>query len=345
MNILITGASGFIGSFLCEESLKRRYNVWAGIRKRSSRKWLQNEWLKFVILDMANKDILYQQLLNYKKKNGRWDVIIHAGGATKCLHKEDFIKNNFECTKNLVETLEELDMMPNQFLYLSSLSVLGPELNESNPQPNTAYGESKLMTEEWLSTKIENTDCVQEEDNGTSTDKGNTKYTIFRPTGVYGPREKDYFLMVKSINNHYDFAVGFDPQQITFVYVKDLVDAILSSIGNEKSYGKTYAVSDGDVHSSRDFSDLIQKELGKRFVLHITAPLFLLKMVCNVGDWWSKVTGKISTLNKDKYNILSQRDWNCNITPIKEDLGYEPKYNLERGVKETINWYKENKWI
>lgn len=327
MNILITGASGFIGSFLCEESLKHQYKVWAGIRKSSSRKWLQNEWLNFAILDLANKDELYKQLNGYKSKIGRWDVIVHAGGATKCLSKEEFEKNNFECTRNLVETLQDLGMMPNQFLYLSSLSVLGKELDENNPKPNTGYGESKLMSERWLM------------------DRKIDGLTIFRPTGVYGPREKDYFLMVKSINNHYDFAVGFKPQHITFVYVKDLVNAIFSSIGNEKAYGKVYAISDGEVYSSREFSDLIQKELNKRFVLHITAPLCVLKLVCKIGDWWSRKTGKISTLNKDKYNILSQRDWRCNITPVQEDLGYEPKYKLERGVKETINWYKDNKWI
>lgn len=327
MNILITGASGFIGSFLCEESLKRQYKVWAGIRKGCSRKWLQNEWLNFAILDLANKDVLYKQLNSYKNKIGRWDVIVHAGGATKCLSKEEFMRNNFECTKNLVETLQELEMMPKQFLYLSSLSVLGKDVDENNPKPNTGYGESKLMSERWLM------------------DRQIDGLTIFRPTGVYGPREKDYFLMVKAINNHYDFAVGFSPQHITFVYVKDLVNVVMSAIGNERAYGKVYAISDGEVYNSRDFSDLIQKELDKRFVLHITAPLSVLKLVCNIGDWWSKTTGNISTLNKDKYNILSQRDWRCNITPVQEDLGYEPKYKLERGVKETINWYKDNKWI
>lgn len=326
MNVLITGASGFIGSFLCEEALRRRYTVWAGMRSKSSRKWLQNEWLNFVTLDMTDTDILCKQLTSFKEKHGKWDVIIHAGGATKCLNKEDFIKNNFECTKNLVETLEQLDMLPQQFLYLSSLSVLGPNLDESNPQPNTAYGESKLMSEEWLRTK-------------------NLNLTIFRPTGVYGPREKDYFMMVQSINNHYDFAVGFTPQVITFVYVQDLVNAILSAIGNEKANGKTYAVSDGQEYSSRTFSDLVQKELGKSLVLHVTAPLFLLKIICNIGDFWSRITGNILTLNKDKYNILSQRDWRCDITPIKEDLGYSPQWNLERGVKASVQWYKENKWL
>lgn len=326
MNILITGASGFIGSTLCEESLKHRYTVWAGMREKSSRKWLQNEWLNFVTLDLSDKDTLAQQLTAFKQKKGKWDVIIHAGGSTKCVHKEEFIKNNYECTKNLVETLEQLDMLPEQFLYLSSLSVLGPNLDESNPQPNTAYGESKLMSEEWLKTK-------------------NLNLTIFRPTGVYGPREKDYLMMMKSIKNHYDFAVGFKPQIITFVYVQDLVNAIFSAIGNEKANGKTYAVTDGEEYSSRTFSDLVQKELGKSCVLHITAPLFLLKMICKLGDFWSRLTGKVQTLNNDKYNILSQRDWRCDITPIKEDLGYLPQWNLERGVKASIKWYKDNKWL
>jgi len=361
MKVLITGASGFIGSFLCDESLHRRFRVWAGIRSRSSRKWLQSEWLNFVTLDMTNTDTLYQQLNSFKQKQGKWDVIIHAGGATKCLNKEDFIANNFECTKNLVETLEQLDMLPQQFLYLSSLSVLGPSLDESNPQPNTAYGESKLMSENYLKDKfasLENSPhTLLPNENSTLALlpsensahalplRGSGGLTIFRPTGVYGPREKDYLMMMKSIKHHYDFAVGFKPQIITFVYVQDLVNAILSAIGNEKSYGKTYAVSDGNSYSSRAFSDLIQKELDKRFVLHITAPLFILKAVCNIGDLWSRLTGKISTLNKDKYNILSQRDWQCDITPIKEDLGYEPQWDLERGVKESVKWYKENKWL
>ena len=327
MNVLITGASGFIGSFLCEESLRRRYAVWAGMRTKSSRKYLQNEWLNFITLDLTDTNTLSRQLASFKQKHGKWDVIIHAGGATKCLHKEEFVANNFDCTRNLVESLESMDMMPEQFLYLSSLSVLGPGLDENNPQPNTAYGESKLMSENYLK------------------EKGISGLTIFRPTGVYGPREKDYFTMVKSIDNHIDFAAGFDPQVITFVYVRDLVNAILSAIGNENAYGKTYAVSDGEEYSSRTYSDLVQKELGRHCVLHIKAPLFILKMVCNVGDFWSRMTGRLSTLNKDKYNILSQRDWRCDITPIKEDLGYAPEWNLERGVKESVKWYIDNKWL
>ena len=339
MKILITGASGFIGSFLCEEGLKRGMETWAGMREHSSRRWLTDKQLKFATLDMTDAIRLKEQLSAYQQEVGRWDVIIHAAGATKCLKREDFDLHNFQCTKNLVNTLKDLDMMPDQFLYVSSLSVLGPIREELNadgtyndmvasdiPQPNTAYGESKVKSEEFL--------------------KGIDGVTIFRPTGVYGPREKDYFMMAKSIKQHIDFAVGYKKQVITFVYVRDLVGAIFAAIGKaDVANGKTYLVSDGHNYDSRAFSDLIQKELDAKNVLHIKAPLWLLWVICAVAEGFSKLTNKPSTLNGDKYRIMCQRNWQCDISPLKEDLGFTPEWPLERGVKECMDWYKDNKWI
>lgn len=346
MNILITGASGFIGSFLCEEALGRGMSTWAGMRKHSSRKWLQHEKLRFAFLDMTDPSVLRQQLECYKKKIGRWDVIIHAAGATKCLHRDDFFKHNYECTRNLVEALDALGMLPDQFLYLSSLSVLGPihedvradgtyaDMTDTDePQPNTAYGESKVKSEKYLEEKRAKTE-------------GSFCYTVFRPTGVYGPREKDYFMMAQSIKNHIDFAVGYKRQVITFVYVRDLVAAIFAAIGKrDVANGKTYCVSDGRNYSSRAFSDLIQKELGVKQVLHITAPLWLLRGISAVAELLSHITSRPSTLNGDKYRIMRQRNWQCDISPIKADLGYEPQWPLERGVKECMAWYRDNGWL
>jgi len=176
MKILITGASGFIGSFLCEEGLKRGMETWAGMREHSSRRWLQQERLNFAFLDLTDADRLRTQLAKYKEKVGRWDVIVHAAGATKCLHREDFFLHNYDCTRNLVNTLDELDMLPEQFLYVSSLSVLGPigeKMNadgtyndmtaDDTPQPNTAYGESKVRSEQFLAEKrIKTRLCLEE---------------------------------------------------------------------------------------------------------------------------------------------------------------------------------------
>lgn len=308
--VLITGASGFIGSFLCEESLNKGFETWAVMRKTSDKRWLQYDGLNFIVLDLTDKSGLKEQL---NESGIKFDVVIHAAGATKCLNKEEFDYHNYRCTCNLVEVLTELDLMPDQFIYLSSLSAIY----------GSSYGESKLKTENWLKSK---------------------GAVIFRPTGVYGPREKDYFLMVKSIKKHIDFSVGCKPQRLTFVYVKDLAGAIFAAINKGVKDG-IFNVTDGEVYSSRTFSDLIQKELNKKCVLHITAPLWFLKVISIISEDISKLTGKPSTLNRDKYKIMSQRDWTCDITPMKEILDYNPQWKLHDGVKETIEWYKKENWI
>ncbi len=333
-NILITGASGFIGSFLVEGALERGFKTWAGIRKSSSRKYLQNPSIHFIELDFNTQEGLKKSLKDHKEKNGKFDIIIHCAGVTQCKNKNDFIRINYEQTKFFVDSLNELDMTPNQFLFISTLSVFGPIKEKSflpieetdTPQPNTAYGISKLKTEQYLKSLP------------------HFPYLIFRPTGVYGPREKDYFMMAQSIKKHLDFSVGFKPQDITFVYVKDLVDAVFLGIEKNKTQ-RSYFVTDGGSYSSRTFSNLIQKELGVTFLVHIKCPLFLLKVISLFAEFFAKCLGKSSTLNTDKYKIMKQRNWKCNQTPIIEELGYQPKYNLERGVKETIDWYKKEKWI
>ena len=97
--------------------------------------------------------------------------------------------------------------------------------------------------------------------------------------------------------------------------------------------------------SSRSFSDLIQSELGDPFVIHIKSPLFVLKVISLCAEFLSGLMKKTSTLNSDKYKIMKQRNWQCDISPTVEELGYEPKYKLDRGVKEAVSWYKDEKWI
>ena len=292
MKILITGASGFIGSFIAEEALSRGLEVWVAVRKSTNRKYLKDERINFLELNLGNVEQLKTVLADHT-----FDYVVHAAGATKCIKAEDFFKVNTEGTKNFVNALKATNQPMKRFVYLSSLSVFGairekmPHteiLDTDTPQPNTAYGKSKYEAEKWL---------FQQD---------NLPLVVLRPTGVYGPRETDYFLMAKSIKGHSDFAVGYDRQDITFIYVKDLVQAVFKSMEH---------------------------------------PIWVLRIVTAVGDRWMKMTGKMSALNNDKFNILKQRNWMCDITPAKRDMDFKPEYNLERGVKEAITWYKENGWL
>lgn len=346
MKILITGASGFIGSFLVEEGLSRRMQVWAGMRHTSSKKYLTDGNICFVELDLARPVALARQLQQCKDEFGGWDYVVHAAGATKCRHPEDFFRTNTEGTKNLVETLRALDMVPRRFVFVSSLSVYGavrerpvrkpdaaspwvyaPIREDDRPMPNTAYGRSKLQAEAFLKTL-----------------PADFPYVILRPTGVYGPREKDYFLMAQSIKQHTDFAVGYRPQEITFIYVKDLVQAVYRALEADVAR-RAFFLSDGEVYDSVRFSELIRHELGDPWVLRIKAPLWLLRAVCAVSGTVCGWMGRTSTLNTDKYHILSQRNWQCDIEPARRELGYVPEYPLERGVKEAIAWYRKEGWL
>lgn len=348
MTILVTGASGFIGSFIVSEGIEKGFEVWAGMRGTSSKGYLTDERIKFAQLDLSNAEKLKFQLLDYKAQMGGkgWDYVVHAAGATKCLEPSDFYRTNTQGTQNLIDALKVSDMVPKRFVFVSSLSIFGaireepvrtptsdnpwiysPILLTDTPNPNTIYGKSKLKAEEYLQ------------------QQKNFPYTILRPTGVYGPREKDYFLMAKSIVGHTDFAVGYKPQEITFVYMLDVVQAIYKCIDAEAAENKAYFLSDGQVYHSRRFSDLLQQELGNPWVLHIKAPLWFLKAVCWVSGRISKLTGKMNALNDDKYHILRQRNWQCDIKPACRDFGYNPQWTLEKGVAASVKWYRENGWL
>lgn len=323
--------------------------VWAGMRRTSSSQYLRDERLRFAQLDLADYDRLREQLRQYKQQMGGngWDYVVHAAGATKSLSREGFFRTNTEGTRNLVRALMAEGMTPRRFVFVSSLSIFGairetpypyqPILGTDTPRPNTAYGESKWEAEQFLQTLTNEV--------GLDREQGGFPYVVLRPTGVYGPRERDYYIMAKSIRQHVDFAVGYRPQDITFVYVSDVVQAVFKAMDAPDAVGRAYFLSDGQVYNSRAFSDLLQQELGNPWVLHIKAPLWFLRLVCAVNGTVCRWLGKLTTLNLDKYHILAQRNWQCDIEPARRDLGYEPQVTLAEGVRRSVAWYKKEGWL
>ncbi|MBS5978170.1 NAD(P)-dependent oxidoreductase [Dysgonomonas sp. Marseille-Q5470] len=332
--ILITGASGFIGSFLVEKALEEGYETWAGVRKSSSREYLKDDRIQFLDLNFGDKNKLKEQLSHFKKKFGMFDYVVHNAGVTKCLDAEDFDKINFRYTANLIDALREVEAVPDKFVLMSSLSAFGVGDEENytpikitdTPNPNTAYGKSKLKAECYLRSMDD------------------FPYIILRPTGVYGPREKDYFLMLKTVKSGLDVGAGFKPQHLTFIYVKDLVDAVFLALKTELK-NKAYFVADGDVYTDKEYTQLVKQVIEKKRVLSLKVPLWILKAVSIVAESISRITKKPSTLNRDKYIIMKQRNWECDITPLVNDLGFTAKYNLNDGLEESVSWYKENGWL
>lgn len=335
MKILITGASGFIGGFLVQEALARGYETWAGVRSTSSRSNLQDERIRFIDLKYNDPEALTAQLAEFVRNEGPWDYIIHNAGLTKTLDKRDFFRVNAGYTHHFIQALAKADCQPRKFLLMSSLSSYGkgdektfrPILLDDPQLPDTAYGKSKLEAENYVRSQ------------------SYFPYVILRPTGVYGPGEKDYFMEIQSIRSGLDLAVGFVPQRITFIYVKDLATVAFLALENETIRNRQYFVADGDVYTDESFARLIQELLQKKRVLHARIPMGLVQIACLCSEWIGKRMKKSMTLNTDKYIILKQRNWICDVTPLQDELHFTPAYPLRRGLEESIEWYRKEGWL
>ena len=265
---------------------------------------------------------------------GRWHYIVHNLGVTKSTNYLDFERVNYGYLRAFVDALQVTNMTPDVFLMMSSLSVMGPGDEKTYkpisatdvPLPNTYYGVSKLKAETYLQ----------------SID--GFPYTIFRCTGVYGPHERDYYLMIKSIKRGFDFSVGFSKQMLTFIYVRDLVTGVMDAL-ERGPLRKAYFISEDKAYTQQEFRKIVCEELGKKFVIPVTCPLWLVKIVCHVAEWVGKVTLKASTLNRDKFKILKQRNWQCDTSDARRDFNFNPKYPLREGIREAIAWYREAGWL
>lgn len=331
--ILVVGAGGFIGGFIAKEALRRGFDTWVAVRASTSRRYLDDERLHFVELDYDDVDAMELTLEQALPNPAGWDYIIWNLGATKAANFMIFNQVNFVYPRNFVELLRRRNWVPQKFLYMSSLSAIGPgdEKNytplsaQTVPNPNTRYGLSKIKTETYLETLTD------------------FPWIIFRPTGVYGPHEKDYLLMIKTIDAHWDVSMGFRRQLLTFIYVDDLVEAMYQALESPNTVRRKYIISEDRAYSQKDFRTLVAKALGHKVVIPLKLPMWVVYVASVLCEKWAGVSGKTSTLNRDKFKIMRQRNWSCDISDAKRDFGFQPKFSLERGVAATVEAYLKDK--
>ena len=331
--VLVVGAGGFAGGFIVAEGLRRGYEVWAGVRSTTSRQWLADDRIRFIEFDFDKAYTIAEKLKEALPEGEKWDYIIYNLGATKVIRYLDFNRINYEYLRDFTNALKLANKVPEKFLYMSSLSAMGPKdekgyspmTEEMIPTPNTRYGSSKLKAEV----------CLQ---------STGIPYIIFRATGIYGPRDKDYFLMFESVGKGFDFSVGFRRQALTFIYVEDLARAIYSAL--EKSpVGEIYNISEPRSYSQKEFRKICAKEIGKKMVVPVRVPVWGLKVVSVIAEKIGMLRLKPSTLNSDKYHIMKQRNWNADVSKAEREFGFRADVDLEEGVRRSVEWYRKEGWM
>ncbi len=331
--MLVVGAGGFAGGFLVEEGLKRGYEMWAGVRASTSRKYLADSRIKFLELDFDEPETLARALSESLPEGEKWDWIVYNLGATKCLSFSDFSKINYEYLRNFTDALTASGKVPGKLLYMSSLSAVGPGdekdytpfTEKMIPHPNTRYGASKLKAEMQLA-------------------MSGIPYIVFRATGIYGPRDKDYFLMFEAIKKGVDFSVGYKKQLLSFIYVEDLARAVYDALEKAPT-GEVYNIAEPRTYTQKEFREIASEAVGRKHVLAVSMPLWGVRVVSFVAEKWGVARMKPSTLNRDKFNIMKQRNWAVDVSKARKMFGFDPKVDLREGVKRSVAWYKQEGWI
>lgn len=322
--VLITGASGFVGFHLVNEALHNNLEVYAAVRKSSDVSHLKGLNIHYTYPDFDNIEALIKEL-----EEKQYAYIIHAAALTKAKTQQDYNYVNAGYTYNLALAATKANIPLKKFVFLSSLAAIGPSQHigelikdDTTPNPVTAYGKSKLLAEQQLQPLT------------------TLPLVIMRPTAVYGPRDKDIYIILKKISQGIEPYIGKIDQQLSFVYVKDLAKVTVQVLFTNVTY-QTYNISDGKAYDRYALADYSKQILHKKtFRIHL--PLVVVKALAwflEKAYVYSKAT---PTLNIEKLNELTASNWVCDIENAKTDLGYLPKYDLEAGLSETLQWYKQN---
>lgn len=314
-SILIVGASGFVGkNVVLRYAQKTDVNIL--VRPTSNIDPFRNSpRIRILYGDLEKNEGIVESLHGI-------DVVIHCAARTMGRSYWEFHDTNTQGTSHLINAM--LENKVQKILYVSSHAACGPcsmdkPLQEHDQKsPISFYGRSKNLAEELI--------------------KGSgLAYTIMRPVSVYGPYDKEILTYVKLLNKGICPVVGYGAKYLNLIYVTDLVDIVLKTVSEDHFHKHVYFVNDGQCYSMDYILETIATTLGKK-TLRITVPTGLALFIGLLNDVFISPDKKLVT--RDKVRELACRYWLCSSDNISRELGFKPQYTFERGIAETVEWYK-----
>lgn len=323
MRALVTGATGFIGSHLVDVLLARGHEVVALVRDATRLKGRSDPKLAVAIGDLTRPDSIASAARGT-------DVVFHLAAALRARSDADYEAVNAEGTRAVLDAARATGVQ--RIVYVSSLAAGGPSFEgrpltgDDPPRPISSYGRTKLAGE----TLIRNAPDAP-------------PWIILRPPPVYGPRDRDLFVVLRTINRGLLPILGSGTQLIPMVHVADL--ALATALAGEADIeNRVYYITDRSHYTFRDVLEAMARALGKN-PLRVRVPLWAIRAGGAVGQALYDWTGRPMVLNNDKVRELEAPGWLCDSEPAFRDLGFRPRYDLESGLAHTVAWYRAEGWL
>ncbi len=333
MKILVTGATGFIGSHLVERLVQEGYGVKALVRneKNFEARDETNKLLKKLNVEIFRGDLLDKDSLEKAVKNV--EVVFHLAAIARplAIPKTRYFKVNEEGTKNLLEVC--VNKKIKKIVIMSSLSAVGPT-RDGNPvnektkcQPVDTYGWSKLAQENIAMNYFK---------------EHKLPIILLRPSMVFGPRDFEMLRLFKAVNAWF-FPLSGNEKGIDFLYVENLVEACVLAMKNGKD-GERYHISNGKAYSINELVEAISVAERKN-ILPIYFPKFFFTFTGYVVEFLGKIFNFHPPFKHDTVNWMTEKFWIADISKAKKELKYNPKISLEEGVRKTVDYYKSRRLL
>lgn len=326
MNVLITGATGFLGSHTADRLLQNGHNVRALVRGSSSLHWLSGKQIETVHANLHDPESMKEAF------NGI-EGVIHVAGVTASKTKEGFYQHNQIATRNLLEATKRYGEHVSRFVLISSQTAGGPSLDgnpvteETPPHPITTYGKSKLAAEEESRQFRED-----------------FPVTILRLPAIYGPRDTAILSFFQTVNKGIKPLIGFQEKFINLAHVYDIAQGIELGLFRPEALNRTFYIGSDRQYGWRELSNLASSIIGRRG-LFVPIPHFVVSSIAGISEFTSIFKKKPSVLNWEKRLDVTQLNWICSIERAQKELGYKPQVRIKEGFEETIDWYKKQKWL
>lgn len=332
VRVLLTGASGFVGSHVAEALVREGYRVRALLRRSSSTKWIRGLPLEVAYGDVTDKASLAGACVGVQS-------VVHFGALTSARSEAEFRAVNDIGTRNLAESLAERGEPGGFFVYCSSLAAGGPAIaTQSQPEPVrteedpdtpiTPYGRSKLDGERALREVAEKS--------------GRFRTVTLRPPAVYGPRDTDILLLFRLVKNGVLPLPAPAAARLSLIHVDDLVSATVEV--TRKPVAGIYYVCDGQAHTWIEVGQLAAQ------VMHVSPrlvriPAWTSVSVATLAELGARALGKPPPLHRSRIRDIRQTHWVCSAERARRDWGFVARVTLEDGLHETLTWYREQRWL
>ncbi|MEX0799784.1 MAG: NAD-dependent epimerase/dehydratase family protein [Dehalococcoidia bacterium] len=333
MKVLVTGASGFLGSHIAEQLVRGGHSVRVLLRETSDRSHLRG-----IVVEEAQGDVTQPSSLTAAVAGV--DAVVHAAGLVKARDEAGFDAVNAQGTVNLLATLNGGETAQ-RLVYVSSLAAHGPSEDgrprplDAPPSPITAYGRSKLKGEELVRAW-----AAEGRSNGTR-----RSAAIVRPPVIYGPRDRELLPFFKLARWRLAPLLGRGNNAISLVYVEDAARAVaLVAPAGDEAPVVTYTLDDGEVYTWRDLLRAVEGAVNRK-ALRLPSPAWAFTAAATVSETYGRLRRQPVAFTRDKVNEMRQPYWVCSHDEIDRDLGWQPRVGLAEGTALTAAWYKQYGWL